>query len=915
MISTPQKFGAAARAAGALGAAALFASRTPPPAGPLPASPAQAMVQADPGQGVALARSVRAVLTDYRKIIVLLADEAKLTDKERAHTTAVGQELFHANQARGMALEAELAALLASNKPDRYDTLHTLLEFIESDKSLYDADRLAFRELLQSLLAALARDSSLPAIKLHKRVSEDVDALAEIERNYEKEIRQIFGRYEQRSIELKREKWDAYVAYLKTLYSREAILKEHGVVLAYPPRPAPPAAGSPGKEESGEIFGAALPPKTVVLTFDDGPHKRYSAEIAAILKQYDVPAVFFNVGTNLGTVGADGKAKLNQGADISRNLSRAGYVLANHSYTHAQLSRQTGDKLKAEILNADLLLRAVDKNRSELFRFPYGARNSEGLSALAGANLRSVMWNIDSLDWADPVPSSIAERVLRTVDKEGRGIILFHDIHARTVKALPAILERLLAEGYQFAGWDGTTFKSAKGSAMPLSAAPASAGYANSWAIVIGIDDYPKWPKLQYAVRDARGVGKVLVDKFGFAPARVITLENAAATRSSILAAFHDRPGHGTAGVQKNDRIFVFFAGHGATRHLSSGRDLGYIVPYDSDPAQFATDAIPMTEIQNIAESFSAKHALFVMDACYSGLGLTRGGGAGNFLRDNAKRIGRQMLTAGGVDQLVSDGGPNGHSVFTWTLLQGLQGKGDLNGDGLITATELAAYVAPAVSSVSNQTPAFGSLPGSEGGDFVFELPAETEFLSPQSAQLSSEAIALNSRLDAARPELAVKADEDPRTGAGRVTAAGPVTVKDLHGNEQKLVTPMAAPSSMRQLAQRANDRGLQLYKEKQYAEAEAEFTEALKLRPDFALAANNLGFVFYKQQKYKEAARWFENTVKMDPSRAVAYRNLGDAQVRAGANAKAKTAYTTYMALAPTGAGADYVRQQLEKL
>jgi peptidoglycan/xylan/chitin deacetylase (PgdA/CDA1 family)/uncharacterized caspase-like protein len=906
VISKPVKIGAALAAAGVIGAAALLAGRPPTPTGAGPAPLTQAPAQADPAQAAALEKGARALLLDYRKIIVLLADEATLTEKERGHTTAVGQELFHANQARGAALETELAALLASSRSDRYDTLHRLLDFIESDKSLYDADRLAFRELLQALLAEVARDSSLPAIKLHKRVSEDVDALAEIERNYEKEIRQIFGRYDTRSIELKREKWDAYVAYLKTLHSREAILKEHGVVLAYPPRPAPPAAGAPGKDETGEIFGAGLPPKTVVLTFDDGPHRRYSEEIAAILKQYDVPAVFFNVGTNLGTVGADGKAVLSAGADVSRKLSRAGYVLANHSYTHAQLSKQTGDKLKAEIINADLLLKAVDKDRSELFRFPYGARNSEGLNALAGAKLRSVMWNIDSLDWADPVPSSIAERVLRTVDKEGRGIILFHDIHARTVKALPAILERLMAEGYQFAGWDGTTFKTAKGAAMPVPAAPASQGYANSWAIVVGIDDYAKWPKLQYAVRDARAVSKTLIDKFGFAAERVVTLENAAATRSGILAAFHDRLAHG--GVQKNDRIFVFFAGHGATRHLSSGRDLGYIVPFDSDPAQFATDAIPMTEIQNIAESLTAKHALFVMDACYSGLGLTRGGGASNFLRDNAKRIGRQMLTAGGVDQLVSDGGPNGHSVFTWTLLQGMQGKGDLNGDGLITATELAAYVAPAVASVSNQTPAFGSLPGSEGGDFVFELPAETEFLSPQSAQLSTEAIALNSKLDAARPEPVAKADDKP-------VKAEPVTVKDLSGNEQKLVTPLAVPSSMRQLAQRANDRGLQLYKEKQYAQAEAEFTEALKLRPDFALAANNLGFVFYKQEKYKEAARWFDNTVKMDPSRSVAYRNLGDAQVRAGEAAKAKAAYTTFMALAPTGAGADYVRQQLEKL
>jgi tetratricopeptide (TPR) repeat protein len=248
----------------------------------------------------------------------------------------------------------------------------------------------------------------------------------------------------------------------------------------------------------------------------------------------------------------------------------------------------------------------------------------------------------------------------------------------------------------------------------------------------------------------------------------------------------------------------------------------------------------------------------------------------------------------------VADGGPNGHSVFTWTLLQGLTGKGDLNGDGLITATELAAFVAPAVASVSSQTPAFGSLPGSEGGEFVFELPGETEFLNTQTVQLSSDAIALNSKLEAAAP------DAKP---------AAAVVVKDLQGGEHKLVTPVAVPVSQRQLAQRANDRGLQLYKEKQYAAAEAQFTEALKLRPDFALAANNLGFVFYKQEKYKEAARWFDNTVKMDPSRAIAYRNLGDALAQSGDAARAKAAYKTYLELAPKGSGAVYVTEQLQKL
>lgn len=848
------------------------------------------------------------VLAGYRKIIVLFADEKSLGVNERAMANQVGQGLFHENRERVAALEAQMAALAASGNAQRFDAMAGLLDYIESDKSLFDADRLAFRELLRSLQAAVAADSSLPAIKLHKRIGEDLDALLEIERNYEKEIRLVFGRFEPRAIELKRERWEDYVASLKKLYTRAQILKDFGVVMPYP-APKAPTRKAKGEEE-GEVFGYSLPPKTVVLTFDDGPHGVYTAEIAAILKQYGAPAIFFQVGSNLGTVGADGKTKLGPRAEVSRKLLEAGHTLANHSMTHAQLSKLKGDGLKSEVLGTDELLKAVDARRSPLFRFPYGARNDEGLDLLSGAQLRSVMWNIDSLDWADPVPSSIVERVLRTVEKEGRGIILFHDIHERTVKALPAILDRLVAEGYQFANWDGSGFSVAKGAAAAAAPVAANPGYSDSWAVVIGIDDYAHWPKLQYAVRDARAIRETLVQRFGFSAEHVLSLENREATRAGILAAFNDKLAR--SGMKKNDRLFVFFAGHGATRQLSSGRDLGYIIPADSDPNKLATDAVPMTELQNIAESVTAKHVLFVMDACYSGLGLTRGAGSSNFLRDNAKRLGRQMLTAGGADQLVADGGPNGHSVFTWTLLQALAGKADLNGDGLITATELAAYVAPAVSAVSRQTPAFGSLPGSEGGDFVFALPVEAEFLSAQTSQLSGDAIALNSKLDATRPAVPAPAPAAESPAALPVSAT--VVVKDLQGGEQKIVTPLAVPSSARQLAQRANDRGLQLYKEKLYAEAEAQFTEALKLRPDFALAANNLGFVYFKQDKFKEAARWFENTVKMDPSRAIAYLNLGDAHVKAGDGEKAKKAFRAYLELAPTGPGAGHAKQELEK-
>ena len=76
------------------------------------------------------------------------------------------------------------------------------------------------------------------------------------------------------------------------------------------------------------------------------------------------------------------------------------------------------------------------------------------LTEIAERGLRSVLWNIDSRDWADPIPQSIAQRVIDEADREGRGIILFHDIHGRSVQALPIAIEGLRKRGFRFAHWD-----------------------------------------------------------------------------------------------------------------------------------------------------------------------------------------------------------------------------------------------------------------------------------------------------------------------------------------------------------------------------------------------------------------------------------------------------------------------------
>lgn len=870
----------------------------------VPAALPAASAPQDAGATAQLRAEADGLLALHRQIVVLMDGEAALPAAQRREVQALGQQLFHELLQRQQRLADEAL------QPSALEATAALLTRIESEPGWFDADRLAFKEVLGQLATGLKTAQTLDGIKLARRAQEDLDTLAEVEKAYEQELKEVFGGFAKRGIELKRERWSDYVAKLKALHTREAVMKQHGAQLpaAADLAPEPPASGASGAlrgvaAKEREVFGDKLPPKTVLLTFDDGPHARYTDEILDILKRYNAPAVFFQLGQNLGKVDAQGQVQPGKGSDVARRVLAAGHQLANHSFSHGLMSKFELVKVKEEASRTEALLDKAGRQGDALFRFPYGARNDGALSTIEALKLRSMMWNVDSLDWSDPIPKSIAARVLAELDRQQRGIVLFHDIHARTVQALPLVLDQLAAEGWRFATWkDGQFVVSSERNATP----PPAPGelYRDSHALVIGINQYAQWPRLSHAVRDAQAMREALVTRFGFRADNVTLLTDADATRANILKALNDRFGDAKR-VKRDDRVFVFFAGHGSTRRLPSGREVGYIVPVDAGLNDLQADAIAMPQLQEVAEAITAKHALFVIDACYSGLGLTRAGSGAadsNFARTNARRIGRQMMTAGGADQQVADDGPGGHSVFTWTLLQALNGKADLNGDGLITATELAAYVAPAVSAIARQTPAFGSLPGSEGGEFVFELPVMAEpALSGAIAQLDDKA-----------SQLAVKLDEASSAGQRPSGAASAVqvTIKGLDGKDQALAATTArVDPGARVVAQRANDRGLQLYRERRYDEAEAAFKEALALQPRFALAANNLGFVLYRRGKFADAATWFEKAVEMDASRALAWLNLGDARLQAGDDGKATAAYKTFLELAPKHARAAEVQ------
>jgi hypothetical protein len=251
--------------------------------------------------------------------------------------------------------------------------------------------------------------------------------------------------------------------------------------------------------------------------------------------------------------------------------------------------------------------------------------------------------------------------------------------------------------------------------------------YKNSWAVVIGINDYIRAPKLKYAVRDAEEFTEVLVNYYGFKRENIVKLIDREATKENIMKAFDKL--RSKAG--KEDRVLVFFAGHGITVPLPDGREKGYILPVDGSQDELITSAISTDQLNEISQLIKAKHLFFIMDACYGGLIFARAQplspSALDYLEVISTRRARKALTAGGRDQTVLDTGPGGHSVFTYYLIDGLKNRtADLNGDGIITSGELNEYVAPRVTAESNrtQTPEYGILAGDMGGDFVF-IPSE----------------------------------------------------------------------------------------------------------------------------------------------------------------------------------------------
>ncbi|MHA7967412.1 polysaccharide deacetylase family protein [Paenibacillus sp. CAU 1782] len=210
-----------------------------------------------------------------------------------------------------------------------------------------------------------------------------------------------------------------------------------------------PASGTSGKP-SGE--GTAGKPGgqdgkshqtggKIALTFDDGPDTRYTTAILDILKEKDVKATFFVVGT-----------QVKKYPDVLKRIVEEGHAIGNHTQSHKDLSKLTKSQIVKEIDEADAAIEDVLGYKPEMFRAPYGALSETLKKTLKEKDRKLVGWTVDTRDWAGTSINDMRE-VIRKGSKPN-GIILMHSFGgkhiANTVEMLPQVIDDLRELGFTF---------------------------------------------------------------------------------------------------------------------------------------------------------------------------------------------------------------------------------------------------------------------------------------------------------------------------------------------------------------------------------------------------------------------------------------------------------------------------------
>ncbi|MBI1899161.1 MAG: tetratricopeptide repeat protein [Acidobacteria bacterium] len=424
----------------------------------------------------------------------------------------------------------------------------------------------------------------------------------------------------------------------------------------------------------------------------------------------------------------------------------------------------------------------------------------------------------------------------------------------------------------------------------------AKVSVPRGYALVVGIGEYrnlPETGQLRYSERDAEAIYSILISPEGgnFRFENVHKLIGPKATLANLK---HELETWLPGIAREDDRVFIYFAGHGFVR---GGK--AYLAPYDIDLSRIASSGYPMDTLGNVIGSrVKAKWKVLLTDACHSGAinpdadvqAINRS------LMDLNKSLFSFTASRDRERSFESPDWGGGHGIFTYYVVKGLEGQAEESGDGIVTADELAEYVRRNVREATGGK----QNPVSERGSFdpnmlLAYVPSSRKPGAPPPPKEGTLIITTN--MDGVEVFIDGKSHgvvnkSAPLRVPGLVPGAHTIKAVKMgyepDGPREEMVYPgQEAPVNVRILVARrrnkaaldAFDKGLDEYNKgfaQHYKRAAAHFEEALRADPKYSQASLYLGRAYNALFENEPARKYFKLAIDIDPDYVEARATYG---------------------------------------
>lgn len=184
------------------------------------------------------------------------------------------------------------------------------------------------------------------------------------------------------------------------------------------------------------IYSVETEKQQVAISFDAAWGADKTQKIVEILTEYDVKATFFLVGF-----------WTEKFPDMVKLINEKGMEIGTHSNTHPDMAKLNAEQVNNELVSSIKKIKDIVDIDIKLFRAPFGSYNNTVLDSATSLGLKTIQWDVDSLDWKGISGAEISKRILNRV-KNG-SIILCHNNSDHILDALPIVLSQLKNRGFK----------------------------------------------------------------------------------------------------------------------------------------------------------------------------------------------------------------------------------------------------------------------------------------------------------------------------------------------------------------------------------------------------------------------------------------------------------------------------------